>query len=103
MSDDLGYLDNGASYIGSAIEGDSNKSKEDIKEEEKEQDIEGLNVAELTALDVPASAFADTRILIETLYIYDDTISALLVVLDLKEIQLVDQYIEPPAESEDLA
>lgn len=36
MSDDLGYLDNGASYIGSEIEGDSNKSKEGVKEEEKE-------------------------------------------------------------------
>lgn len=83
-------MDNGAGYIGSAIEGDSNKSKEDVKEEEKEQDIEGLDAVELIALDVPASAFADTRILIETLHIYDDTISALLVVLDLKEIQLVD-------------
>lgn len=95
-------MDNGASYIDSEIESDSNKSKEGIKEEEKEQDIEGLNVVELIALDILASAFADTRILIETLYIYDDTISALLVVLDLKEIQLVDQYTEPPAESEDL-
>lgn len=94
MSDDLGYLDNGASYIGGETEGNSNKSEEGIKEEEKEQDIEqdieGLNAAELIALDVLASAFADTRTLIETLYIYDDTISALLVVLDLKEIQLAD-------------
>lgn len=102
MSDDLGYLDNGASYIGGETEGNSNKSKEGIKEEEKEQDIEGLNAAELIALDVLASAFADTRTLIETLHIYDDTISALPVALDLKEIQLADQYIEPPTESEDL-
>lgn len=76
-----------SSYI--YIDDETEGNKGSVTDEEKEQE-EGLNAAELIALDTPASAFVNASTLIETLYIYNDTISALLVALDLEEIQLAD-------------
>lgn len=84
MSDNI---DDSTSYI--YIDDETEGNKGSVTDEEKEQE-EGLNAAELIALDTPASAFVDASTLIETLYIYNDTISALLVALDLEEIQLAD-------------
>lgn len=87
MSDNI---NDNTSYIDDETKGNKTKGNEERGREEEREQEEGLNAAELIALDTPASAFVNTSTLIETLYIYDDTISALLVGLNLEEIQLAD-------------